>query len=648
MTLRLAGAALLLALSTPTRAAEFATLRDCINAFSVTPKDEPPEALHYRAVNELVRHGEAAIRPLRWALSSKDKRVRQYGILALGRIRSQRAFRSLLDTLKDPDRDVRAAGAEAFGLLGDPRALGPLTEFLSSEDEIIVRGGIVGLGRLGDNRAVPVLLPLLKSENWEIRWRTALALGHIREMDTWAKLGPLARDKVAVVRGAASWALGAIVGQPDMSEFEKNLGSTDGSTIYGSAWAVGVIGSSDAAKLLQKMVAEGNPTAKEACSLVLRWMGYKPEPAEKDESVANKDGDQLKPMDIEDRWLDRYNRLEVSATEPFDIALPKGVKTPSAATAWLFSSPQGGVLLALAGDHGSALTLKSTDRGRTWVTNAKGFPTRIDAGVAAGGKVHVFDKHAFRRQEDRYVTRHWTSANGGVSFGAPELATFECSEALRTDRMSSPAVDALKKTSAQWSERFFRALTGNVLDLGEGLLLATTEARLEFDVQPRAISFRSKDGGKSWGSMATVMGEGVGSPSLAPCADDHLACLARDAGTGDLLLAWSVDQGKSWWDPIRTGSKGASPMMVGLHGDVLACCYVLDGARIMFDANGTGRRWTDRICLIPDGDEAVTSAAICEVSDGRLLYVYTTTEGSGKAAKPRLKALYVTVRKTQE
>ena len=631
-----------------THAAEFATVKDCIRAFSTTPKGEPPEALHYRSVNELVRRKEASVRPLSRALSSKDKRVRQYAILALGRIRSQRAFRSLLEAMKDSDRDVRAAAAEAIGLLGDVRALKPLTQFLASEDEIIVRGGIVGLGRLGDNRAVPSLLPLLASENWEIRWRTALALGHIGEMDTWTKLGPLARDEAAVVRGAACWALGAIAGQPDLSEFGKNLKSRDGGIIYGSAWAVGVIGSNDAAELLQTMASAGNPTAREACTLVLRWMGREPGTVPESTGGDGNNGPKLASLDLEERWLDRYNKLTVSATESFELALPEGIVPAAAAPVWLLPTPGAGILMTITCENGDVHTLRSTNQGRTWKGGLPDLPGRVDAGVATGENVYAFDKHAFRREGIRYVTRLWTSADGGATFAPAELAAIECGQALRTERMSSPALNNFKKTSARWSERFFHGLTGRVLDLGDGLLLTTTQGRLEFDTEPRTFSFRSEDGGRVWSRMATVMGEGVVSPSLARCPDGNLACLARDAGTGDLLLAWSVDQGKSWWEPIRTGSKGKCPTMIDLKDGILACSYAAEGARIMFDATGTGRRWTDRVHLITDAEEVVAAATLCEIGNGRLLYAYTATEANGSTDKTALRALYVTVAKVQE
>jgi hypothetical protein len=91
-----------------------------------------------------------------------------------------------------------------------------------------------------------------------------------------------------------------------------------------------------------------------------------------------------------------------------------------------------------------------------------------------------------------------------------------------------------------------------------------------------------------------------------------------------------------------------------LSNGVLACSYGRPGNRIMFSADGTGRKWTDRLQIYEythghskhGGSFGYTG--IVEVQPGKLLYVYdrrdSYPEYDGKQTTA-IHGVYVTVSK---
>jgi hypothetical protein len=86
-----------------------------------------------------------------------------------------------------------------------------------------------------------------------------------------------------------------------------------------------------------------------------------------------------------------------------------------------------------------------------------------------------------------------------------------------------------------------------------------------------------------------------------------------------------------------------------MTGGVLACSYGRPGNRILFSADGTGRKWTDCIQIYEYQRGSFGYTGIVEVQPGQLLYVYdrhhTYVEYDGKQTTA-IQGVYITVKRT--
>jgi len=604
-----------------------------------------------RAVRELVEIGPKAVGPLCRALKDPNKNLRTNAALALGRIGEARALKPLLATLTDSDADVRSAAAEALGRLGDARALPALIARLSSESEMDVRGATVGLGALGSAKAVESLTKLLSSTNWEVRWRAAIALGQIGDKAPWSALGPLAKDSNAVVKAGASWALGVIVDRPDFKVFAANLKSPDDSVVWGSAWALGVVGTEEAARVLEAAYRDGSQTARDACRTVLLWLDTPATRRAISQASAASPG-KLRNMDLEDRWLDRYGRLAVTATEPFVVSNQRTrPELGSHRSPRLFALPDGNLLLAVertTDRYGDTIVLSSRDKGRTWqVTD---FPIRrLDAGARLDdGTGLLYDGIAFRKRDTTFVCRMCTPDPDGKTLSTPELAMISRLDDVPTSTPGDDVLDAYQSTAARWTSESCSGFYRRIVRNEDGTLIACAQTRHDGDMEPRCVSYRSTNDGRTWVSEQTVAADGLVEPVLARCTDGKLLCLMRTDDGDEFLQAWSIDGGKSWMEPIRARARGRVADLCLLDSDIMACSYAQDGIRIMFSVDGTSKSWTDRIKLDDDERNATTGTSLCEVEPGRLLLVYDTDDTPGEDEGIRgILAVYVTVQKAE-
>ena len=604
-----------------------------------------------RAVHDLVEIGARAVGPLCRTLKDPNKNLRTNAALALGRIGEARALKPLLDMLSDSDPDVRSAAAEALGRLGDARALAALLKLLGSENEMDVRGAAVGLGALGHARAVESLTKLLSSASWEVRWRTAIALGQIGDKSPWSALGPAAKDTSAVVKASASWALGAIAGRPDFKLFAANLKSVDGSVVWASAWALAVIGTEEAAQVLETAYRNGSETARDACRTVLLWLDTPATQRAVRQAPAAPPG-ALKTMDLESRWLDRYGRLALTATEPFAISSERTrPELGSQRSPRLFTLPDGRLLLAVdksTSEHGDVAVLCSRDQGRTWqVTD---FPLRrLDAGASlSDGTVLLYDGIAFRKRDTTFVCRMCASSPDGKTLSPPELATISRPANVPTSTPGDEVLSAYESNAARWTSSACAGFYRRIVRNEDGTLIACAQAMHEGDMKPRCVSYHSTNDGRTWVSEQTVSASGLVDPVLARCTDGRLLCLMRADDGDELFLAWSIDDGKSWMEPIRARVRGRLQDVCLLDNEVMACSYVQEGVRIMFSVDGTSRSWTDRIKLDDDERSGTSGTSLCEVEPGRLLLVYDAESIPGEAEGVRgILAVYVSVQRTE-
>ncbi len=648
--LRLAGIVLaLLAMVLPAAGqAQDRPVAECIAVFGQGGTAGPAFDVASQAVHDLVAAGSAAELPLRRALQDPNRNVRMYAATALGRMRSASAVPALLKLLDDPEHDVRATAAEALGRTGGERVVGPLLRQLQRTHEMDQRSAAVALGALRCKQAVAPLLRLLNSESWEVRWRAAVALGQIADQRAWAALGSRTRDPNRTVAAAASWAFGVIAGNPDFKELRRSLAQTDAGTVWASCWVLGVIGSPEAVRLLEEARLQGTETAREASGSVLTWLtgsgGRR--------GVTTAAGKhELPAMDLEDRWLDRYGKLSVEATQPFDLlevvlpVEPEPIQRPR-----LFRLGTETLVLVFTesgGSRGRARALVSADDGRTW--EAWDLPV-ADLSVLTltdKGDLLAWGRHAFRGTDDVFTCLLRRAPGLGQEFGAEELARLVRSADVTTRLMGRDDAAALGSAVSRLSGRTCSVFHGRVLQHVDGAMLAVLQTRYEGDANGRSVCLHSTNRGKRWHTETTIAGDGFVDPALSYCADRSLVCMMRAVRGDQLVQAWSTDGGKTWMEPIRTGSGGVAPDLCLMQSGVLACVYTRNGVRVKFSINGSSRRWTDRIELAAGPQRSVIYATLCEVEPGRLLVVYAEprpeADGAERGVTSVLRALYLQV-----
>jgi len=126
-------------------------------------KSEDPLICVY-AVNALGYTGDPrAVEPLIAALGNPDGNMRFSATVALGRIGGNRAVEALIALFKD--KELRWWAAMTLGKTHDERALAPLLVALGDQDSPQMRRWAArGLGFLGDQRAIPALEALAARE----------------------------------------------------------------------------------------------------------------------------------------------------------------------------------------------------------------------------------------------------------------------------------------------------------------------------------------------------------------------------------------------------------------------------------------------------------------------------------------------------
>lgn len=118
----------------------------------------------------------------------------------------------------------------------------------------------------------------------------------------------------------------------------------------------------------------------------------------------------------------------------------------------------------------------------------------------------------------------------------------------------------------------------------------------------------SKDNGKSWQRRSTIAVDRQGihpmtEPMLAETRNGGLVCVMRrsDHRQVSMMITFSQDRGETWEKPVsldRLGNFGVMPCLTTLQCGVLALTYGRPGIWLTFSLDGTGREWTDPVCLL--------------------------------------------------
>ena len=584
------------------------------------------------AVRSLAALGAPAEAALITDLAAADRQVRLNAALALGRLRAAPAVEPLLARCReDADPEVRSGCAEALGRIGDPRAVPPLLGQLTGAEahELDRRGAAVALGNLRASAAVDSLLKLLDSANWEERWRAAVALGQIGDPRARTALGRLAGDGNAVVAGCAAWASSALVNAPEVKALERNLRGADDAVVWGSAWALGIIGTTGAVEALLAAGKKGPPAAQNASRVVLAWLGMPMTTAATSAATATPtpvvDGGGFQAL--EERWTDRYGKLDLRVTRPVILG-SQGSRPELSAQArpCLYRLPNQDLLLVVEPAPESAATpwtgLRSRDHGQTWLPET--LPVQRLAALATlrNGSVLAYDQYLFQKEALQYVSDLSVSADGGGSFGALQLAEFTLSAKPAAVRLPKEVVEAYTTSSARGSGQACPSFSPRIVEGGDGSLVACGPWRAEEAIRPGGICYRSTDSGRSWTAGAVLARDEVTALALASGGGKRLVTLLARGTEPTLHASYSADGGATWSEPRSLRERAAAVDLCRLSSGVLVCCYGGPGLSLMFSVDGTGKAWTDNIRLADAADGVSGSASLCEAGPDRLLLVY--------------------------
>jgi HEAT repeat protein len=183
------------------------------------------------AVVELGKIGYCAVEPLIKALGDKDRFVRRDAAYALGNIGDKRAVEPLIKALEDEEEYVRSSITIALGKMDDKRAVGPLIKFLDDKDGY-VRGVAYALGNIGDKRAVEPLIKALENENQAGRADAIYALRKIGDKRAVKPLIKVLEDEIEYISRDAIYALGKIGDKRAVEPLIKFLDDKDGNVRY--------------------------------------------------------------------------------------------------------------------------------------------------------------------------------------------------------------------------------------------------------------------------------------------------------------------------------------------------------------------------------------------------------------------------------
>jgi hypothetical protein len=364
-------------------------------------------------------------------------------------------------------------------------------------------------------------------------------------------------------------------------------------------------------------------------------------------------------VDLTGRWSDRSGKLAIRVGQP--VILSSRVTHPELGAheqPHLFKMPNGDIHLVFHkdGDIDGAerVILRSGDKGKTWTRLPVPVHRHEAVGVLRDGTVLVYDDYDFRKEGTTFVGQMCVSRDGGKTFGPIELAVFHRPANVASRAMDAKAVANYRATSARWSDQLSHALWRSVLEKSDGTLIACAHTLYKGDPKLRTICYHSSDKGRTWGAESTVAydpaiaGEGFVEPVMSFCSNGDVLCVMRTNGHLPLMQARSTDGGRTWQKPTPTGSLGVDPDLCLMTGGVLACSYGRPGNRVMFSADGTGRRWTDRIRIYEYQDGSFGYTGIVEVEPGKLLFVYDRNDVYPEYAGKRTTAIqgvYITVQR---
>lgn len=170
----------------------------------------------------------------------------------------------------------------------------------------------------------------------------------------------------------------------------------------------------------------------------------------------------------------------------------------------------------------------------------------------------------------------------------------------------------------------------DVLRLRDGRLLLTGYGRKEN--APKFFSFviESKDDGKSWSYLSTIledpaarMPEGPNECAVVELSGGELLAYVRVGGVSPLLQLRSGDGGRSWSAPVEIAPFSVAPSAKVLADGTLAVITGRPKLYLLLDFTGTGRSY--QRCTLYGGSGS-SYASILETEPNRLLVIYDESD----------------------
>ena len=138
--------------------------------------------------------GEPVVEPLIEALGDREKTVRKYAIMVLGKLRDSRAIEELGMALYDLHHEVSQAAAEALAQFGAP-AVDILAEALVHPESSVREHAIIGLGRIHDERVGLYLIEMLTDPDPIVKRQSIATLGELRDKRAMPALQEVAANR---------------------------------------------------------------------------------------------------------------------------------------------------------------------------------------------------------------------------------------------------------------------------------------------------------------------------------------------------------------------------------------------------------------------------------------------------------------------
>lgn len=263
----------------------------------------------------------------------------------------------------------------------------------------------------------------------------------------------------------------------------------------------------------------------------------------------------------------------------------------------------------------------SRDNGRTWTKKIIHPDFYITSMVKKGKTLYgvVYFTYPVSETEERMV--YWTSKDRGNTWRRHE------------GRVRVPDSLALRTGKSVWGSLLFHR---GMEVLPDGTLQGVMYGHLGQEKKYTSVLVRSRDNCRNWHVVSVIAAgvppdsacrkaEGYCEPTLARVKDGSLLCVMRVGSYLPLFQSRSLDQGRSWTDPVPLPGLGSAaaesvcPQLLLLKTGVLALSYGRPHDRLALSRDGSGLHWD--CSTVSYSGETTGYSGIVEIAPGRVLQV---------------------------